>query len=238
MLKVHQVSAKQTDERLSDISLTVGSGELVAVLGPEYSGKDLLGQVVAGMWPTSSGVISINHYFLNRQSLKAKRQIGYVGHQTFLPMALTGFEYLDLVGSVYRLAPKERLKQIQQLIEDLDFNGQAYTPLERVSPATLQKVALAAAFIHEPTVLILNEPLQQLDYAGQNQALELINTAIKNGAAIILITNDLPLASQLADQLILMSNGEVVASGTLKQLINQTKPDHHDLAGVYEAIYQ
>lgn len=237
MLKINQLSARSAYEHLDDISFVVESGELIAVVGPELSGKRLLGQVIAGQEPARSGLVSVNHYRIDNQPVKARRQIGYLPGQSSLPPSLTGFEYLDLVGAIYRLAPQERLSRIQTLITELDFSQTAYSVLEQVSPASRHKIALAAALIHQPSVIVLDEPLQYLDFAGQIRATELMKAAQSEGAAIILITDNLNLAEQWADHFAVLDNGQMIAGGTLKQLTNQTRPTTHDLPGVYQTIF-
>lgn len=237
MLKAQDLIAHTPWETLVDVSLTVGTGELVAVIGNQNSGKHLLGQVLSGQIEAQRGRVTVNHYQLERQPVKARSQIGYLANPLVLEPFFSGFEYLDLIAAIYHLAPAARLVRIQELIGQLDLSSEVYSQFERVKISTQQKVGLAAALIHQPSVLILDEPLQFLDYADQQRVMALIKSTQKDGAAIVLITDNLPLAEGVAERFILLNQGSIVGEGTLKQLINQTRASTHDLAGVYQTIF-
>lgn len=198
----------------------------------------MLGQILSGQKEPKSGIVTINHYQLYRHPIKARDQIGYLANSDSGEPFLTGAEFLDLVGAVYRLSPARRAARIEELVANLDLTADVYTTMERLSLGSRQKIVLAAALIHQPSCLILDEPLQYLDFDGQQRALELVNNAQKEGAAIILITDSLTLAEELADEIIILDNGRIAAQGTLKQLQNQAQPADRSLAGIYQAILE
>ena len=193
MVKVQEVSAQNPLESLTDVGFSVDSGELVAVIGSNNSGKHLLGQVIAGHRPVQKGSVTISHYQLQANPIRARSQLGYLANPVVLEKFLTGFEYLDLVAATYRLSPKVRLERIKELQDRLGFAADAYTSIERIATSIRQKIGLAAAIIHQPSLLILDEPLQYLDHSGQLSAWQAIKAEQKNGSAIILITDDLAL---------------------------------------------
>lgn len=237
MFKVNQISARNGQDSLNNVSFKVSSGEVLAVIGPNSCGKHLLGQVLAGQLELQSGTITLSHYRLDSQPIKAKSLLGYLPNPAGVEQFLSGYEFLDLIGSLYRIAPPERAERIKELIEKLDLAQNAYGILNRASAATTQKVALAAAVIHNPSCLVLDEPMQYLDFAGQEQLSALVTSAGQAGAAVVLVTDQLTTAEKLADRFLLLDQGLVLMEGSIKELINQTRPQTNSLEGIYAKAY-
>ncbi|MEK9167615.1 MAG: ABC transporter ATP-binding protein [Patescibacteria group bacterium] len=236
MLKVQDLVAKSSYERIDGLSFKVESGEVLAIVGSSDSGKHLLGQTLVGAQRRVSGEILVNRYRLNSGSDKAQIQLGYLANPSPTEEFLTGYELLDLIGSIYHLAPSSRQERLQSLIEQLEIGPSVYSVLEHVPSDVRQKVALAASVIHSPKLLVLDEPTQMLDYNGPRLVSDIITSATRTGAAIVLITDNLELAQELADQYLVLSRGKKIIEGTLTQLIHQFHPHLRTLRGVLEAV--
>ena len=237
MLNVRQLSARTTGQSLTDLSFRVETGEILAIIGSEQCGKHLLAQALSGQIQLKDGVISVNHYRLDAQPIKSRCQLGYLANPPSLEEFLSGYEYLDIVGATYHISPTERQNRIGRLIGELDFAEGAYSVIERVSPATRQKIALAAALVHQPEVLIVEEPTTNLDFDGQSRAIKLLKDEAPSRATV-LISDNLSLAEELADRFLLLENGAVLAEGTMKTLLNQVGPAVRDLSGIYQTIFR
>ncbi|MDP3993180.1 MAG: ATP-binding cassette domain-containing protein [bacterium] len=241
MLKVQDLSAHSPNEALFGVSFEVPNGQVLAVVGKSDSGKHLLGAVLAGNplagGSVTSGEVHANSYRYRTHRQKVQIQTGYLANPVQLEEFLTGYELLDLIGSLYHLAPVSRSKQIETLSSALDIGSALYGVIERETLATRQKIALIATVIHAPKVLILDEPTQSLDFAGRGQVGKLIDDQASQGSSIVLITDNLELAEHSADEIIVLEQGQILLNGTLQQLINQTKTRTHTLKGVMETLF-
>lgn len=236
MFKVQDLCARSTNEALDGLSFEVPNGQILAVVGRSDSGKHLLGEVLAGNGHIISGEIQANSYRHRTHRQKIQIQTGYLANPVELEEFLTGFELLDLIGSLYHLAPVNRSEQIEILSNALDIGSALYGVIERESPATRQKIGLTAALIHSPRIIILDEPAQYLDFVGQELVEKLMLDHAREGSSIVMITNNLELAERLADEIIVLDQGQKILEGTLQQLINQTKSHTRSLKGVMETV--
>ncbi|MCR4277618.1 MAG: ABC transporter ATP-binding protein [Candidatus Berkelbacteria bacterium] len=236
MLKVQDLIAKVANRHLDGLSFKVEPGEVLAILGSSDSGKHELGQVLAGIHKTLSGEISINRYHLNTGSDKARIQLGYLPNPAPIEEFLTGYELLDLIGSIYHLAPNTRKERIQFLIDLLEIGPSVYSILETASPDVCQKVALASSVIHSPKLVILDEPTQMLDFNGPRLVGDIVKNMTNSSSSVVLITDNLELAQDLADNFLVLANGQKLIEGTMAQLLNQTHPHLRSLRGVMEKI--
>ncbi|MDO8650046.1 MAG: ABC transporter ATP-binding protein [Candidatus Berkelbacteria bacterium] len=236
MLKVQDLVAKSTRERLEGLSFKVEPGEVLAILGSGDCGKHLLGQVIAGTHKPLHGEISINRYRLGTGSDKARIQLGYLPNPAPNEDFLTGYELLDLIGSIYHLAPTARAERIQFLIDLLEIGPSVYSVLETASADVRQKVALACAVIHSPKLVILDEPTQMLDFNGPRIVGELVRSLTESSSSVVLITDNLEFAQDLADHFLVLANGQKLIEGTMAQLLNQSHPHTRTLRGVLEAV--
>lgn len=237
MLKVQDLAARATNEHLNGLSFEVPNGQVLAVVGKSDSGKHLLGEVLADSSLIKAGEVNANSYRHRTHRQKAQIQTGYLANPVQLEEFLTGFELLDLIGSLYHLSPKDRSRMIESLATALDLVSDLYGVIELASLATRQKIGLTATLIHSPKIIILDEPTQYLDFAGQDRVEKLIIDQAHQGSSIVLITDNLELAERRADNIIILELGQKMLEGTLQQLTNQTKSRTHSLKGVMETLF-
>ena len=238
MLLVQDLVATSVRERLNGVSFKIGNGEVLAVLGLNTAGGHLLGQVLAGKSGLrKTGQVQLNSYHYRSQIQKVMAQTGYLANPVQLPEYLSGFEFLDFVGSIYHLSPETRNKRIGELGETLKLGSDLFSIIESTSHDVRQKIAFAVSIIHKPRLLVLDEPTQYLDYVGQGQIKKLINEQPKEGTSVIIITNNLELATTIADRFVVMAEGQIALEGTLAQLVNQTKSRPKTLEGVMSVYF-
>src|SRR5665213_1544685 len=155
MLSIRHLSVVGLGKKsgLSDISLEVTKGELVAIVGPNGAGKSLLLRTIADPDIRFDGDIIVNHFHNRTEPTKAKIQIGYSSPSLGIEKHLTGFEYLELIGSFYQLSGRARVDRITTLAQKFHCLDGLYTLLERQSPALHQKVWLMSSLLHQPPLL-------------------------------------------------------------------------------------
>lgn len=233
MLSVRGLTTRQQGLQVSNIDITVKRGDVVAIVGPNGSGKSTILERIANPSLSYGGEISLNHFSSRENIDKYKVQIGYLPQNIQLPLHLTGFEFAQIVGSLYYLDAAKRSERIAQL--NKQYRVDLYTTLESVSPAERQKVGLIASLIAEPPLLIWDEPTLFLDPASATATVTLLQEHVENGGAALLASNNLSLVEDLASYIIVIDNGQVVAEGSVQQLLNHAG-NAKNLAAAYARL--
>jgi ABC-type multidrug transport system ATPase subunit len=223
MLKVRQLTVLHpVGQELTDISFTVDNGEAVAVVGSNQGGKSLLGRVIADSGFSHQGEVIVNHLNRSHEKEKTSFHLGYSPAEPELEPYLSGYEQLDFFGALFGLSSAERAKRIVELAKDFDCSSDIYRMIELMGAAERKKISLIGSVIHNPNVVVWDEPTAFLDPAGQRQIAAQLGELKRNKASVVVITNDLALAQQHCDTLIVFESGRIIASGTLAQLKNQS----------------
>ena len=203
---------------VDDLNLTVAAGEFYALLGPNGAGKTTTLRIVAGLLPPDSGDIEVFGIDARRQALDAKKIIAWLPDEPMLYDKLDPLEYLEFVAGLWGAEPKRAQKLAHELLETLGLWEHRRERCEGFSRGMKQKVALAGALVHEPKLLMLDEPLTGLDAAIARQVKDLLVQRVKEGATIILTTHILEVAERLADRIGIIQRGGLIAEGTLEEL--------------------
>ncbi len=202
---------------VQDISFTVAEGEIVAFLGPNGAGKTTTMRILTGYMPATDGIVQVAGFDCHESPLEVKRRIGYLPEHPPLYLELTVQEYLIFVGRMKGVETSQLPRQMEHVIEKTGLGNVRGRVIGNLSRGYRQRVGLAQALIHDPPVLILDEPTVGLD---PNQILE-IRALIKGLAGshtIILSTHILPEATALCDRVIIIHQGHIVAIDTHEQL--------------------
>lgn len=238
MLKVHQLKAfDSVSGEIDNVSFEVKNGEVAGVIGPFNSGKWVVSQAISGVSRILNGEVTVNHYRLKKEPIRAKNQLGYLSANFCPPKYLTGFEYLEYAASSFQISPHIRVERIRQLSEQFTANEILYTPLDHCSKHTVQLVGYLAAVIHDPKVLVIEEPIQNLDPSTAGQVVTDLKARVKSGASLLLVSDNLNLMEELSDNLLVFDRGELVMSGTARQLANQLKLRSTSLAELYQSLF-
>lgn len=215
------------------MSFDVENHSTLAVIGDSYSGKSLLGKVLSGSIDFKTGRITYSHYNLVNSPQRSKAFFGYLPRPISIDRSLTGYEFLELIGSIYQIKPDARQKRIAELAAAFRVEDEIHFLLENSLPSTQKKIALMSALIHQPKLLILNEPLEEIDFIDRASVTEYLRDYTQNDRSIILITDDPNLIEEIADDCLLLDGGRLVFNGSKKQLAHQsglTKPRIVDAA--------
>jgi ABC-2 type transport system ATP-binding protein len=203
---------------VDNLDLTVRTGEFYALLGPNGAGKTTTLRMVAGLLPPDSGGIEIFGTNALRDPIAAKRITAWLPDEPLLYDKLDPLEYLEFVAGLWGIEPGPAQVAAERLLEVLDLWQHRHERCEGFSRGMKQKVALAGALVHEPKLLMLDEPLTGLDAAIARQVKDLLVERARNGAAIVLTTHILEVAEKLADRIGIIQHGRLIAEGTLGEL--------------------
>ncbi len=210
---------KRFDKRAVDnLDLQVRAGELYALLGPNGAGKTTTLRMVAGLQRPDSGSIRIFGVDARADPIAAKRLVAWLPDEPLLYDKLSPHEYLEFVAGLWSVDAAVAEARAEDLLRWLGLWEQRGARCETFSRGMKQKVALAGALIHEPRLLILDEPLTGLDAAASRLVKDLLAQRVAAGATVILTTHILEVAERMADRIGIIRAGQLVAEGTLDEL--------------------
>jgi ABC-2 type transport system ATP-binding protein len=204
------------------IDLSVRRGELYALLGPNGAGKTTTLRMVTGLLAPDSGQVEVLGTDLALDPAAAKRKMAYLPDDPMLYGKLKPTEYLEFVAGLWGIAAEDAEPRARHLLDWLDLAKHAHELTEGFSRGMKQKLALAGALIHEPELLILDEPLTGLDAAAARQVKDLLVSHVAKGGTVILTTHILEVAERLAQRIGIIRQGRLIAEGTLAELRERT----------------
>jgi heme ABC exporter ATP-binding subunit CcmA len=194
---------------LRKLSLDVERGQCVALLGPNGSGKSTLLRLLAGLSKPTGGSITVGGWELPREAAAVRSQIGMVSHKPLLYENLTGRENLRFFARLYNLPASERESRIDALLERVGLARRAGDLTRAYSRGMLQRLSIARALLHNPDVLLMDEPYTGLDQAASAMLDEVTQEAKANGRTIIMATHELDRAARLASRVVILARGEI-----------------------------
>jgi heme ABC exporter ATP-binding subunit CcmA len=199
---------------LRKIDLDIARGECVALLGANGSGKSTLLRLLSGMSKGTSGTISVGGWELPREAAAVRGQIGMVAHKGLIYEALTARENLRFFARLYNLPAHEQDARIGALLERVGLAKRAHDRVRGFSRGMQQRLSIARALLHEPDVLLLDEPYTGLDQDGAAMLDGVIGEARAAGRTVILSTHELDRAARLATRVLILSRGQVAYDQT------------------------
>jgi ABC-2 type transport system ATP-binding protein len=200
------------------LDLTVRAGETYALLGPNGAGKTTTLRMIAGLLPADSGDIFVFGVDARRHPVEAKRLVAWLPDEPQLYDKLDPLEYLAFVAGLWGVAPALARRRADDLLESLGLVEQRRQRCEGLSKGQRQKVALAGALLHDPKLLMLDEPLTGLDAASARQVKDMLAARVADGAALVLTTHILEVAERVADRIGILARGRLVAEGAFAEL--------------------
>jgi ABC-2 type transport system ATP-binding protein len=204
------------------LDLEVRPGELFAFLGPNGAGKTTTIKMICGLLAPSSGTVRVGGF--DASSQQARQLLGYVPDQPYLYDKLTGREFLRFVVEMYGLEPRRAAQRTDKLIETFEMGDYVDELCETYSQGMKQRVVFASALVHDPKVLVVDEPLVGLDPKSARVVKDLFISQARSGCAVLMSTHLLAIAEELADRIGIVDHGRMLALGTLEQLRRQL---HH-----------
>ncbi|MBY0456910.1 MAG: ABC transporter ATP-binding protein, partial [Gemmataceae bacterium] len=217
---------------LRDVSFVVGPGEAVAYLGPNGAGKSTTVKVIAGLIRPDGGRVMVAGHDVASDPLEAKRRLGYVPDDAKLYESLTPAEYLSLVAELYHLPRELARERITSMAGAFGLAGALDRAIETLSRGQRQKVLLVAALVHDPDVLLLDEPLNGLDVESGLALRQVLAGLLDRGKAILICSHILELIEKLCTRTVVLYRGEVVADGPTADLVRRSR------GGTLEAAFR
>jgi ABC-2 type transport system ATP-binding protein len=203
---------------VDDLRFEVAAGEVFGFIGPNGAGKTTTIRMMMGLLAPTSGTVELARHDLRTAPEAAKAVTGYLPDHPFLYDKLTAREFLHFVGGLYRLDGRARAARAAELLADFGLAERAEELTETFSHGMRQRLALAAALLHRPRILILDEPMVGLDPQGAVTLRALIRGLAAGGVTVFLSTHSLHVAEELCDRIAVLDRGRLVALGSLDEL--------------------
>ncbi len=221
MIELSQITKRFGDlTAVRDLSLAVAAGEFFALLGPNAAGKTTTIKILCGLMSPSSGTARVCGFDVQRHPMDARQYLAYVPDFPFLYDKLTPVEFLRFTGRVFRMEPHQLKQELRNMVDRFHLETHADKAIDTLSHGTRQRVALAAALIHRPKVIVIDEPMVGLDPQHARAVKDVLKERVAEGATVLLSTHQLSMAEELADRIGIMHEGRLVAVGDRTHLSN------------------
>lgn len=218
---------------VNSISLRVAAGEIFGFLGMNGAGKTTTIRMMAGIIRPSSGNVKLGGFDIVEDPIQAKMITGYIPDRPYIYNKLTGREFLYFVADLYQVEPKAAEDRIDQVLEEYRLTEWENELVESYSHGMKQRLATCAALIHDPKILILDEPMVGLDPHGAKLLKEALKRYAAKGIAIFLSTHSLNVAEELAQRLAIIHKGSIIATGSLAEIRTLSKSHQSDLEEIF-----
>lgn len=230
VIEVHDLTKSYgSNHVLKGIDLNVGRGTMLALLGPNGAGKTTIVRILSTLLTFDGGTASVEGYDVTSEADKVRGVIGLTGQTAAVDELLTGRENLIMMGRLYRLTHQSAGNRAQELLEEFDLVKAAERPAKTYSGGMRRRLDLAVSLIATPPVIFLDEPTTGLDPRSRLSMWAIIKNLMEQGTTILLTTQYLDEADQLADKIVVIDGGKVIADGTPSQLKSKVGKDRLEL---------
>jgi len=235
----HIITAKNLTKKyddfiaVNDISFDVNKGEIFGFLGQNGAGKTTTINMLIGMAKISSGNIYYNDKDLTKNIKKAQEIIGVVADESNLYDEMSGYDNLCFCGSLYGLTKMERETKATELLKIFQLTEAANKKFKAYSKGMKRKLTIAAALIHNPQILFLDEPTTGIDVASVRQIRDMIKRLNENGTTVFLTTHYIEEAERLCDRVAFINNGKIIKIDSVENLLSETKE-----ANIIEVVFE
>ena len=203
---------------VDDLSLTIPAGEFFGFLGPNGAGKTTTIKMMTGLFAPTSGCISINGFDILKNPIPAKSSFGYIPDQPFLYDKLTGREFLYYIGGLFKIPKAKLTLTIDALIDQFEIGSWVNKRAEDYSQGMRQRITIAAAFVHEPSTIIIDEPMIGLDPRSARLTKDALKQKSKDGVSIFMSTHSLEIVDELCDRVGIIKEGRLIYLDTRDNL--------------------
>jgi ABC-2 type transport system ATP-binding protein len=235
-LEVRGLTKRFDRPAVDALDLTVRTGEFYALLGPNGAGKTTTLRMVAGLLKPDAGSVSILGVDALADPVAAKQIMAWVSDEPMIYDKLTPLEYLEFVAGLWGIDPAIAAASARKLLLSLGLEPHLHERCEGFSKGMRQKVALAGALVHDPRLIILDEPLTGLDALSARHVKGLLQERVRSGCTVIMTTHILEVAERMADRIGVIAAGRLVAEGTLTELRQQNGRGDTSLEDMFIAL--
>ena len=225
-------------DALHPLDLHVSRGEVFGFLGPNGAGKTTTIRILSGVLPPTGGTLLIDGIDMAADPVQAKARIGYIPDRPYLYEKLTAREMLHFVGGLYGMEPADIDRQGMELLRAHSLQDFADRLVEGFSHGMKQRLTLSCALLHDPSLLIVDEPMVGLDPQGARQIKAVFRERADSGRTVFLSTHSLAVAQEVCDRMAIIHKGRIVASGTYEEIRSRGRTDARDLEEVFLRILE
>ena len=220
MLEIYNLTKSYGDKKaVEDLTFTVNAGELCAFIGHNGAGKTTTLKCVAGILGFEGGHIRVDGVSPEEDALEVKRRIAYIPDNPDLYDFMTGMQYLNFIGDIFGVPQDVREERIRKYSDALALtDGEIGSMISSYSHGMKQKLALISAFLHDPKLILLDEPFVGLDPKASHVLKEIMKEFCREGGAILFSTHILEVAEKLCDKVVIIRNGRLVAFGSMEEV--------------------
>lgn len=218
-----------------NLSLDVRAGEIFAFLGPNGAGKTTTIKMIAGLLRPSSGSVSVSGYDVATQGMLAREVMSYIPDQPYLYDKLSGREFLRFIADLYKLDPDVARFKVEQMVALFELEEFADDLTEGYSHGMKQRVVMASAFLHDPKLIVVDEPMVGLDPRSARLVKNIFRDRAREGTTVFMSTHTLSIAEEVADRIGIIDRGDLVALGTIDELRSRARVEGQ-LEDVFLAI--
>lgn len=211
----HLTKTYGNKKAVDDLTLQIRPGEIYAFIGHNGAGKTTTLKAVCGLLRFDSGEILIDGHSIVKEPLECKRILAYIPDNPDLYGFLSGIQYLNFIADIYGIPKAERENRIHRYSDLFDLTQDLAQPISAYSHGMRQKLAIISALIHEPRLLIMDEPFVGLDPTASHQLKELMHDMCRQGASIFFSTHVLEVAEKLCDKVAIIKQGKLLRSGSM-----------------------
>lgn len=235
MLELRHVCKRfKRSPAVDNVSFSARAGEITGYLGPNGSGKSTTIKMIAGLMETTSGQILFRGESIDRDLIAYKQRIGYVPEEPYLYSHLSGLEYLTMVGQLRNLPAKPTIRCIDGLLRLFSLHGDRHTAIAAYSKGMRQKVLLSAALLHNPDLLLLDEPFSGLDVSAGLVLRSLIQELASRGKAVLFSSHELETVERVCSHVVILNRGKVAADDSIEHL--RTLMAERTLEGIFSQL--
>ena len=223
MLKIDHFSKSYGDKKaVDDLTLHIQRGEIYGFIGHNGAGKTTTLKSVAGIMQFDSGEILIDGTSIQRDPIGCKKKMAYIPDNPDLYEFMTGMQYLNFVGDIFAIPAAQRKQRIQELADTFELTSDLNQPISAYSHGMKQKLAIISAWIHEPKLILMDEPFVGLDPKASHILKGMMREVCSRGGAIFFSTHVLEVAEKLCDKVAIIKGGKLVRSGTMEEVKGDT----------------
>lgn len=223
MLRIENLTKRYGEKKaVDDVSLHIQKGEIYGFIGHNGAGKTTTMKACCGILQFEQGEIYVDGVSVRENPLSAKRKIAYVPDNPDLYAFMTGVQYIDFIADIFGVSAIDRKERMEKYAQKLGLTADLAMPIGTYSHGMKQKLALISALVHEPKLLIMDEPFVGLDPKAAHTLKELMKELCENGGAIFFSTHVLDVAEKLCDKIAIIQNGKLVKAGTMDEVKGDT----------------
>jgi len=218
---------------VDNLTLEVAAGEIFGFLGPNGAGKTTTIRCMMGILKATSGHVLLNGHNVVSDAQKAKAISGFIPDRPFIYEKLSGSEFLQFVGKLHRVDPARLSRRSAELLDHLELTSWKDELVESYSHGMKQRLVVCGALIHEPTILVIDEPMVGMDPKGARTLKDLFCALAKNGTAVFLSTHSISVAEEICHRIGIIRKGRLISCGTMSEIHAQTARGNGSLESAF-----